>query len=596
MNPSAEHIIRSAKLILALDEQKNSIEHQNAISALFSGMLIPAMNAIFDRLSSDERVIKIDKIEIDIGVVEFKGDPESLGYFQNDFNEMIKDPEKIRSQFESVIEGIIEKYLRVGEAEVTSTEDSNEEILLYFLEYGRLPWNSRYKAVKELFSAISDLTLSDKFGEKLRPLLEKTNVKSRLFGLKDSGIQAKIITALLFHFTPDDWFGLSDNFEENINQLISKNKEEQADSPDAAAEDVELKNIEELLSAFQGEMDGLIKELNETMTGLESELQQFSNENPKEETAKDFSQGYCDEAILLYFIQYGRLPQNGRYTATAELYKNLSETTFSFGFGMKLMDLVRQENVRKRLIGLTDTRIQLKIAKVLLGQLPKEDDVLRHEELQNFEKNDEATRIEALDKIFKKCFNEQEEKLGVDMAGNLSSGYDDNADYIHIKYAGIVLAHPFLLPMFKDVALIENKSFIGVEQQWRAIYMLHYLATGDTDLQEEDSTLYKLLCGLQPEDAMPQGIILTNKERDACADVWNSVIEHWTALRSTSHEALRENFFQREGLLNYTDSGLYLKVQQEAIDILFNYSGPPWSMSMAMLPWLNKLITIDWAS
>jgi hypothetical protein len=495
MNPSAEHIIRSAKLILALDEQKNSIEHQNAISALFNGMLIPAMNAIFDRLSSDERVVKIDKIEIDIGVVEMKGSPDGQSYFQNNVQEMIKNPEKVLAEFEKILEELIQKYIRNGEAEVNSMNDSNEEILLYFLENGRLPWNSRYKSTKELFSAIADITFSDEFGKKMSALFELANVKNRLFALTDAPLQSKIITALLFHLSPHDWSSLKDNFAEIFRDLIGNQQEDnfkellgelinseqsgELDPAEREANELEFKKIEDLLTSFQEEMNGFIKELEQTQLDVESELNGPLKDDSTEEATKDPSQGYSDEAILLYFLQYGRLPANGRYTALTELFSALSGVTFSFGFGKKLIGLAKQANVKKRLVGLADAAIQTKIVEVLLSQAPKAEESEQTITLSDFKKADLTQRAEMLDQLLNKFVeieNNGEEK---EITESLSSGYDDNTDYIHVKNAGIVLAHPFLTPVFKDVALIENKSFAGIDEQWRAVYMLHYIATGE---------------------------------------------------------------------------------------------------------------------
>ena len=114
---------------------------------------------------------------------------------------------------------------------------------------------------------------------------------------------------------------------------------------------------------------------------------------------------------------------------------------------------------------------------------------------------------------------------------------------------GIVILHPFLQMYFKELELLNENDFINIESQHRAVLLLHYLATGETKVAEFNLLLAKLLCAVDFEEAIPNFIELTEKEKKESGNLLKSVTEHWTPLKNTSAEGLRNSFFQREGKL-----------------------------------------------
>jgi hypothetical protein len=83
------------------------------------------------------------------------------------------------------------------------------------------------------------------------------------------------------------------------------------------------------------------------------------------------------------------------------------------------------------------------------------------------------------------------------------------------------------------------------------------------------------------------------KEQIAEADVMLlSVIEHWSVLKNTSVQGLRESFLQRNGKLTLVNNEWLLQVEQKSYDMLLQHL--PWSISMIKLPWMKNLLKTEW--
>ena len=71
------------------------------------------------------------------------------------------------------------------------------------------------------------------------------------------------------------------------------------------------------------------------------------------------------------------------------------------------------------------------------------------------------------------------------------------------------------------------------------------------------------------------------------------MIQHWTALRSTSPDALRGTFLARPGKLSRRPDGDWLlQVEPLSYDILLDQL--PWGISMIQLPWMPQMLRVEW--
>lgn len=170
---------------------------------------------------------------------------------------------------------------------------------------------------------------------------------------------------------------------------------------------------------------------------------------------------------------------------------------------------------------------------------------------------------------------------------------EEETSGIYIGQAGLVLLHPFLAPYLRTVGLVDGNTFCDDLAQQTAIYLLHYLATGQTSAPEYELVLPKLLCGWPLNEPVTSDISLADEALAEGENLLQTIIGYWEALKSTSPDGLREGFLQREGKLTRTgEQGWKLRVEQMAIDVLLTRL--PWGVSMVKLPWMDELLTVEW--
>lgn len=183
------------------------------------------------------------------------------------------------------------------------------------------------------------------------------------------------------------------------------------------------------------------------------------------------------------------------------------------------------------------------------------------------------------DSIKKASRNFLSEKLGLD-------------ETILISNSGLVLAAPFLPFFLKGLGLVENKQFVSPETQNRAVLLIQALLDDSYVYEESDLLLNKILCGLEPSEPIEVSFSPSETEKEEIKNLLDSMVSHWTALKSTSSTSMAQGFFPREGSLKHIDKGFQLTVPRISIDILLNRL--PWTISIIKLPWMNEPLFTEW--
>ncbi|MEJ7679319.1 MAG: contractile injection system tape measure protein [Segetibacter sp.] len=158
--------------------------------------------------------------------------------------------------------------------------------------------------------------------------------------------------------------------------------------------------------------------------------------------------------------------------------------------------------------------------------------------------------------------------------------------------AGICLLAPYLPAFFKELNLCDERSFYDKVRQQHAVYLLHYIATGEKDSSEENLVLAKILCGWPLLMPCVNMFEISVTEIDEATELLKTVIKYWTVLKNTSPDGLREGFLQRGGKFLEEDDNYILQVEQQSIDILLEQV--PWTFRMIKLPWMKKMIQVEW--
>lgn len=167
-----------------------------------------------------------------------------------------------------------------------------------------------------------------------------------------------------------------------------------------------------------------------------------------------------------------------------------------------------------------------------------------------------------------------------------------NEDGIFLLNAGIVLLHPFLTLFFRNLQLLQEDNFKDIFSQQKALYLLHYLATGSTGPEEHELVMPKVLCAFSMEEPVSTLIELSPDELQEADSLLVSAIEQWEILKGTSPGGLREGFLQRNGKLINKNGQLQLQVEASSIDVLLDQL--PWNLSIVKLPWMENLLKVEW--
>lgn len=167
----------------------------------------------------------------------------------------------------------------------------------------------------------------------------------------------------------------------------------------------------------------------------------------------------------------------------------------------------------------------------------------------------------------------------------------NDVNYIH--NAGLVLLHPFLVPLFRKLGYLEESKWKSKKQQHRAILVLQYITNFDQEIFESDLLLNKILCGAGVTETVATEWEISEAEKEQCEKLLESVIEHWTILKNTSVKTLQETFLQRNGKLQeYKENTYELTVEQKGLDILLDHL--PWGMGTIKTPWMEHYLSCYW--
>lgn len=165
---------------------------------------------------------------------------------------------------------------------------------------------------------------------------------------------------------------------------------------------------------------------------------------------------------------------------------------------------------------------------------------------------------------------------------------------ILLHNAGLVLVAVYLPAFFEALKLTDGKDFTSLEQQYKGIHLLHFLATGEEFAEEPYLTLPKILCGLSPDEPVPSDIRLSEQAKNESTRLLQAVIRNWSMLKNTGPDGLRNAFLQRAGLLGWSDDRMawLLRVERQAQDLLLDRL--PWSYSVVKLPWMPQMLQVEW--
>lgn len=173
----------------------------------------------------------------------------------------------------------------------------------------------------------------------------------------------------------------------------------------------------------------------------------------------------------------------------------------------------------------------------------------------------------------------------------LAASTQADEDAIYLPGAGAILLHPFLETLFRDRGLLEGRDFRDLVAREHAVHLVGLLVFGHREVPEFDLVAAKLLCGYPLEEPLAPAA-LEDTDAASCEELLAAVLRHWSALRSSSADWLRTQFFLRDGKLERVDEGFRLTVERRAQDVLL--ARLPWGLGVIGFPWMKEKVFVRW--
>lgn len=173
-------------------------------------------------------------------------------------------------------------------------------------------------------------------------------------------------------------------------------------------------------------------------------------------------------------------------------------------------------------------------------------------------------------------------------------GDDDGvpAEGLRVFNAGLVLLWPFFERFFTVAGLVKDKEFTSAGAKERAVHLLNFIATASECPAEHMLTLNKALCGISLKEPVLREVYLSENEKGECEKLIFAVISHWGALKGTSVAGFRSSFLERRGVFEHDNGNWLLKAERRAYDMLLDRL--PWGISNVKLPWMEKVLCVQW--
>lgn len=304
------------------------------------------------------------------------------------------------------------------------------------------------------------------------------------------------------------------------------------------------------------------------------------------------------------------------------IFQIISAAKVQIGFAKdeltgKIIRLLRNFAERTKFNGIAISNLQQIFTKRIIIQIISQKEIFSELQLRNI-LDELSAKIDSLDPInqfdLKSLFDEIQEEITLSALKNKESSdfrkikkvtenikeefskktvrKANEEEGIFLNNAGLVLLHPFFESFFHDFDLLKEGQFKDSESQTLAVHLLHYLATKQEFGAEHELVMEKFLCGWDPDLPIARVITISQQMKDESETLLSAAIRHWSALKNTSPDGLREGFLQREGKLILNNFQNRLILENKAQDMLLSYL--PWGYSIFKLPWMGNALYVEW--
>lgn len=570
------HLIKKQIMHIQTAAVEGTHTLQQEASRYFNDRVLPVLEKVFDMINEDEQVLSFDRIEIDLGVLrqnhndQFISEEELYPLIQRQFEDYLRSKHHTGSLDQAVKSG------SGGSKKQTASFHAFDQ-WLHYMQHGVLPWNRKF--IDEKFhtqvldvlstdiAAVKDLTTHIQSERVILLRIVRLHEESFLVKLVESltGEKQTILPELLLSVEELLKGGSNQRTKEELWQMIIQEAIRKGD----------LKNTQSLLTQLCRTILPLKNQTDQQLfagsekwpllKGILQALTASSDHSSKQPFLPDLKKS----SEMSIFENQQQEPKN-----------NIPQETHS---GSGFPGLQNKKDSGQSLGP--------------EGTLPEKENKITS--LSGTEEKTETVSNGSFNEKDRPAIDSQVTltgRTGTDSFVNENSFQTSSntilEEGLFVKNAGLVLLHPFFQFLFRNTGLSKGIHFTDKYTQQQAIYLLHYIATGEEKAEEHILVIPKLICGWPVTAPVLKDVALTGSLLMEADDLIRAAIAQWTILKSTSAEGLRESFLQREGKLFTKSDKLYIQLEKNSIDILLDHL--PWNMSIIKFPWFKDILWVEW--
>lgn len=593
------HIIKKQVIELKLARRQDAFRMQHLISEHYRNEMIPVLESVFNDYCSEDEVLIFDRLEIDFGVITEK-----------DIERNRWDDSMLARFKSSLLENLT--ALSVNKTFIRRSKAMNScRQWMAYMQKGYLPWNA-ITVTDEWYDDVLETLATDYSGV---AILRKLILTDKTFAYRIAlQHDAVFLTKLVEVITAQNHKRLSLAAEE-IFTIIKRAKIYQHQQ----APNVDF--VKAIWQQFLVIAAGAEKNLStESIAG--GVLQNYASILPvqKKQQKELLSLVNLLKQVVAVFFESKNSRRKNSMLADKDAIEQKSETDTSGKTSKKKLRIydddapevpesktsvsnkedvkVADQNRTTQPLESQDTGKERAASDALLpGRTQNSENQLddKHnmhpdvfKDLQQPEINPLVPAENMMEKKLSKISLDEKQK---EKPGKLLTEIIP-PEGIFIQHAGVILVHPFLGSLLRRLQWLENKEFINNEVQIKAVFMLHFLATGETVAAEYELVICKLLCAYPLNEPLPVETIFSEPELQEATDMLTALIQQWDKLKNTSIGGLREGFLQRSGKLFLKNDLPFVQVESSAIDVLLDFL--PWNISMIKLPWMKEILRAEW--
>lgn len=584
------HLIKKQELLLTISPGSEAFALQHEASRYYREVVLPVLERVFDELSDEEEVIRIDRLIIDLGRIR-----------ENSLQKRVSDAELytlIRKEVQRVL-----KEERQENGVVRASARANALVQWwYYMEKGRLPWNAGpttdewYEKVLEILSVDYDSVT------RLRHILEKNAGFLQRVSYQHTDAFLETLTGIL---TGAKQISLGKRVEEIgwLTGWLDNNYRKWTTGSSGSMSDptsyglggrMPASRRKALIASLQKWAGDHSAVLARSVNQRKAVIWQFVLREAGTRTAAFHSTG-AEKMLLRWLTEDEHIDW-----LLWKAEPMLPVTLFAFGKEKKKPGS-RKASMSQETTGEPSSpageRSPADEHSSPAGTDAKtsgeEDGPARLPDRSNKKKDGTGDKLPpgAKREVVKEHSSEN------------PSGFDSkevDEDGIYSVHAGLVLLHTQLPTLFSRANLWSKGGFASETARQQAIFLLHYLATGKQEegatgriRADEHALLFpKFLCDYSLELPLPGEMELPEAWLREADDLLEAVLVLWEKLKNSSVAALREQFLQRTGKLVKGNDRLTLLMEIQGIDVLLNYL--PWPLSIVKLPWLKNILYVEW--